>query len=128
MVLCSSCAVNKNYDNFLKVQKVELRVAERWGALIGHEHAKAYEYLASSYKDMTSKDDYIKMVNPKVIWEKFDIMRTHCEKDICKVNVEVGYRIPPMFGMPRGAKTVEYVKETWLYQEGEWFYLPPMSK
>lgn len=128
VLLSSACSVDRNYANYLKTQEVETRVAERWDALVNKDHAKAYEYLAVSYKDVTSKEEYIQTLNPRIIWEKFEINRVSCEEEICKVNVEAAYRIPPMFGIPQGMKAMENVKETWLYQEGEWFYLPPASQ
>ncbi len=128
VLLSSACSVDKNYANYLKTQEVETRVAERWNALLKKDQAKSYEYLAISYRDVTSKEEYFKTLNPRIVWEKFEINRARCEDDVCKVNVEAGYRIPPMFGIPQGMKAIENVKETWLYQEGEWFYLPPTSQ
>lgn len=128
VLLSSACTVDKRYEDFLDHQEVEARVSKRWEALIQKDYTASYQYLAKSYRDVISNDEYVKTINPRIIWKKFDIMRARCEDEVCKVNVEVSYRIPPMFGIPKGTGATENVKETWLYQEGEWFYLPPITK
>ena len=128
IISLSGCAVDKNYQDFLHFQDVEKRVSSRWNALIKHDYKKAYGYLTSSYRDMVSQDDYVKTANPRIIWDKFDILQSRCEDQVCKVNIEAGYHIPPMFGIPQGISSMEIVKETWMFDGSEWYYLPPMNK
>lgn len=129
-VMClSACAtVSKDYQEYLDSKAVDVRVAERWSALLGRDHVKAYAYLTPNYREMTSQEDHMKSVNTRIIWEDFEVIRTRCEEQICKVSVQSKYRLPPMFGFPRGVKSSELVKETWLYDNGNWYYLPPKGK
>jgi hypothetical protein len=128
VLLSSACSVDKNYANYLKTQEVETRVAERWDALIKKDNEKAYQYTAPSFRDVTSEKEYIQTLNPRIIWKKFEIRRVKCDDEVCKINVKADYRIPPMFGIPQGMEAADNVQETWLSQEGEWFYLPPTSQ
>ncbi|MDF1584676.1 MAG: hypothetical protein P1P78_15395 [Methyloprofundus sp.] len=128
VIYLSGCAVDKNYQDFLHLQNVEERVSHRWEALLKRDHQKAYGFLTASYRDMATQDDYIKTLNPKIVWDSFDIIRTRCEEQLCKVNVEAKYHIPPMFGMPQGMSATEIIKEQWMFDESDWYYLPPIDK
>lgn len=128
VIFLSGCAVDKNYQDFLHLQGVEKRVSGRWEALVKHDHQKAYEFLTGSYRDMVSQDDYIKSLNPRIVWDGFDIIRSRCEEQVCKVNVEARYHIPPMFGLPQGTSATEIIKETWMFDGSNWYYLPSMKK
>jgi len=128
-VMClSACAVNHDYQDFLDSKAVEVRVAGRWDALVKRDNVKAYGYLTPNYREMTSQEDYMKSVNPRIVWDDFDIIRTRCEEQVCKVNVESKYHVPPMFGIPHGMNATEIVKETWMYDSSDWYYLPPQGK
>jgi hypothetical protein len=129
IISLSACAtVSQDYQEYLDSKAVEARVTERWDALVKRDNVKVYNYLTPSYREMTSQEDYIKSVNTRIVWDDFDIVRTRCEAQVCKVNVESKYHIPPMFGFPRGMNATEIVRETWIYDSSDWYYLPPQGK
>lgn len=129
-VIClSACAtMDQDYQEFLDSKSVEKRVASRWDALVKRDNVRVYSYLMPSYREMVSQEDYLKSVNPRIVWDNFDIIRTRCEAQVCKVNVESKYHLPPMFGFPRGGEATDVVKETWMYDGNDWYYLPPKGK
>ncbi len=127
-LLATACTVNKQVEEFQKIEKVEARVAGRWEALLKKDYTEAYTFLSQGYTEVVSKDEYLRTRNSRIIWTGYDITRTRCKEDVCKVNLEVTYSIPPMFGMPKGSKATDNIKETWLLNDQEWYYIPPMNK
>lgn len=126
--MLSACTVDKRYEDYLNKLDVEIRADGRWKALIKKDYAEVYAYMAESYRDVVSLPEYLQTINSRIIWDKFDIMRTRCEEDICKVNIKATYHILPMFGIPRGTEGTQTVKENWLYHNREWYYLPPIKE
>ena len=120
MVLLTACATTAVPES-----KIEDRVMARWDALLSDDLAGAYEYLSPGYRSSVSSNQYQRaLLLKKVQWTSAEIKSSECEESVCKVVVVVGFAI---YGALRGVKSfkgVDYVEESWVLVDGQWYLVP----
>ena len=120
MVLLTACATTAVPES-----KIEDRVMARWDALLSDDLAGAYEYLSPGYRSSVSSNQYQRsLLLKKVQWTSAEYKSSACEESVCKVGVLVGFAI---YGALRGVKSfkgVDYVEESWVLVDGQWYLVP----
>ena len=96
---------------------VEVRAQARWDALIKGELSVAYEYLSPGTRSMISPDDYRRRIRPGS-WKKASIDKVSCGVDRCEVDILLEYSLRNIKGIK------SQVKEIWLLDKGDWWYVP----
>lgn len=94
-----------------KQKVVAERATARWQALIKGDLDTAYTYLSKGSKSATSLDLYKKQIKPG-LWKQAKVESVECEKEICKVQMEIIYDAARMKGIPA------LVTETWIIEDG----------
>lgn len=113
------CADKANPDN------VDRRAVERWNFLASHEAEKAYDYLTPGFRATQSKADYAAAMNNRPVqWKGAKFKHKTCDAERCVVEMDVSYTLaaPGMGG--KMLETTSTQSETWIYSQGDWYFLP----
>ena len=117
VALLGGCA---SLDNATPEQAVQQRATERWQALIAGDFKKAYEYLAPSYRAVSSFERYNEGLNGGAPWVKADVARVVCESaEKCTAGIRIESKAAPV--MHFHGNIVTGVDETWLLEDGKWW-------
>ena len=116
VVLLAACA---SFKPKTPEEVVKERATARWQALIPREYAKAYTFLAPSYRKLASEDRYASSFGTAVIWKSAEVVGVTCEPEKCtaRVKIESQPSTPTLF---RGTITT-HVDEEWLLEDGQWW-------
>ena len=99
---------------------VQKRANARWQALVAHDYKKAYEYLAPSYRAVSSFERYNERLNGGAAWVKAEVGRVRCESaDKCTASVRI--ESLPVGVMHFKGNIVTGDEETWLLEDGRWW-------
>lgn len=99
---------------------VKARAEARWKAMVAHDFKRAYEYLAPSYRAVSSFERYNEKINGGAPWIRVDVGRVQCEAaDKCTVAVRIESQ--PVGVMNFKGNIVTGDSETWLLEDGKWW-------
>lgn len=104
----------------LPEEAVRDRAAERWGHLIKGDMRKAYELSSPSSRAVVSFEQYRGKFGGAVAWRKTEITSVTCETDKCTAKVRI--EAEPLLGTRFGNTLLTYVDETWLLEDGQWWF------
>ena len=96
-------------------QAVKVRAQARWDALLKGDFEGAYGYLGPGSRAVNSLEAY-KLSIRKDFWQSAKIVDAKCEVDTCEVHAQIEYRF-------RGRNTSTPLNETWIRQQGNWWYV-----
>jgi hypothetical protein len=94
---------------------VKARAQARWDALLKGDVETAYGYLGPGSRAVNSLEAY-KVSIRKGFWQSAQVESAKCEGDSCEVYAQIGYRY-------RGSNIKSPLAETWIKQEGNWWYV-----
>lgn len=94
---------------------VTARAAQRWEALLKGNTDGAYQFLSPGTREITSLEAYRSAVRTG-FWKQARVASAKCAADTCEVSVEVEYEY-------RGGRVKTPLGETWIRQEGNWWYV-----
>lgn len=103
---------------------VRERAQARWNALLAGEWAKAYRYMAPSYRALVAENRYVNQFGGGVAWVDAKVIRVTCDDHRCTARMEVAVR-PTLRGRPGQTVTTGF-DETWILEEGEWWMYQPL--
>jgi hypothetical protein len=98
---------------------VAQRAQARWDALLAGDWARAYRYMAPSYRALVEEKRYANQFGGGAAWVAAKVVRVQCSDDRCKVVMEVTYR--PILGMRAGQTATSGFDETWIREDGQWW-------
>ncbi len=99
---------------------VQKRANARWQALVVHDFKGAYEYLAPSYRAVSSFERYNEQLNGGAAWIKAEVGRVRCESaEKCTVNVAIESKPVGVMHFKGSIRTGD--EETWLLEDGRWW-------
>ena len=103
-------------DNRSPEEGVKARAQARWDALLKEDYATAYSYLGPGSRAVNSLEAY-KAAVPKNFYKAAQVHSVVCETpETCMVDVRVDYVF-------RGSQIKTPLAETWIKQEGNWWYV-----
>lgn len=95
---------------------VKARAQARWDALLKEDYATAYSYLGPGSRAVNSLDAY-KAAVPKAFYKAAQVDKVVCETaDTCQADARVEYVF-------KGSRMKTPLVETWIRQEGNWWYV-----
>lgn len=106
---CAAISVDSTPEE--KTQYLAQRAEARWQLLIKGDVAGAYEFLSKGSKAGTSVEAYKAKIHPGM-WREAKVEKVECEKEICKVQLQITYDARRM----KGIQTP--VIETWIIENG----------
>lgn len=99
---------------------VQARATTRWKAMVAHDFKRAYEYLAPSYRAVSSFERYNEKLNGGAPWDKVEVARVRCESaEKCTASVRIESK--PIGIMNFKSNIITGVDETWLLEDGKWW-------
>lgn len=122
VMLLSACATTSTAEPENIVRE---RAQARWDALLTGDFATAYSYYSPGFRSATSVVDFeIGIRMRKVQYRSAEYQDQNCEKSICTVRFELGYRVAkPVPGVDNWESS-SVVSEQWIKSDGEWWFLP----
>lgn len=103
------------------VAAVTARAAARWQALVKGEFDVAYTFATQGYRAVVSKDAYRTKFGAALSWTGTEVVRVQCpEPSKCTATVRIEFI--PMTGLRKGGTMSTHVDETWLLENGQWWY------
>ncbi|MCP4352836.1 MAG: hypothetical protein GY795_45880 [Desulfobacterales bacterium] len=94
------------------------RAKEHWDMKKNKDWDKAYTFFCKQYQSKTSKNDFIRTANLRVLAFKIDKIELAKNKKSADVNVSFDTKMQG-FDL-KGVK----VKEKWIYEEKNWYVCP----
>jgi len=102
------------------------RAKARWDAVISGDYETAYSYYTPGYRSSTSLVDFALVLRARrVNWTSASYVDHQCEEKRCKLTFKIGFRlIAPLPGVTT-YNGFQFLEDTWILTDGEWWYLPP---
>ena len=95
---------------------VQARAQARWDAVAKEDYAAAYGYLSPGSRSVNTLEAYRTAV-PKSFYKGGKVESVSCnDADTCEVQVRVEYEF-------KGGRVKTPLAETWIRQEGNWWYV-----
>ena len=102
---------------------LEQRVIAKWNALIHRDFAVAYSFASPGYRKLYSLDIFKSGFGNKVAWRRIEVVDIGFKgSDAATVTIIVYAAYDP----PEAQKTIDmksYVHESWVFVDGQWWYL-----
>ena len=107
--------------------QLETLAVQRWEHLISGNFGQAWEFFSPGYQATKTKEQYAaEMAGRPVKWLGATYEDRDCpEPTRCTVRVKVDYRIKMAVTGVGEVKSHQWVRESWLFLDGRWVYLPP---
>ena len=96
-------------------QVVVARAQARWDALLKGDIETAYGYLGPGSRAVNSLEAYRASIR-KGFWQSAKVESAKCEADSCEVHAQIEYQY-------RGSRIKSPLAETWVRQQGNWWYV-----
>lgn len=103
-------------------QSVRDRANLRWKALLDADVKGAYELTPPSYRALTDLRGYRTRYGSGGGWVAAEAVRVDCEPQKCNATIRIRYR--PLLGQRIGDTMTTHVVETWVQEEGQWWFFP----
>ncbi len=117
VVLLAGCA---SIESGTPEEIVQARATARWKAMVAHDFKGAYEYLAPSYRAVSSFERYNEKLNGGAAWAKVEVARVRCESaEKCTASIRIESK--PIGVMNFKGNIITGVDETWLLEDGKWW-------
>ena len=100
---------------------VRQRATERWQALVAGEFSRAYNYNTPGFRAIITPDGYRNRFGNAVTWLGAEVINVNCsDADKCTAQLRIDYK--PALNRQRRFKVSTHVDETWLFEDGQWWY------
>ena len=101
-------------------QVVQERAEARWAALIDGDFEKAWTYTQPGYRAIVKQKAYFRQFSGAGQWLGAQVHQATCEAERCTVRIRLTTKvlIPPF----AGRDMVGAIDETWVREDGQWWY------
>lgn len=107
-------------------EQVSQRANQRWQALISADFTRAYNFNAPGYRAVISPEEHRATVGSAVAWVGAEAIKVDCpEANKCTATVRIDFK--PLVGGRYGDKINTHIDETWLFEDGQWWYFQPFK-
>lgn len=97
-------------------ERVKARAQARWDKLLKADFRGAYEYFSTGSRAGYTEDEFQLSIR-RGFWKSATVDKVACgSPDSCEVDVAVEYEF-------KGIRNTTPVRETWVRDGGEWWYL-----
>ncbi len=105
---------------------VKQRAAERWSALVSGEFTRAYSYNTPGFRAVVTPDGFRNRFGGAVKWVGSEVVNVDCpEPAKCVATVRVDFK--PVMSGRAGGEISTHVDETWLLEDGKWWFFQPLQ-
>lgn len=102
-------------------EQVRQRATERWQALVGGQFSRAYAYSTPGFRAVVTPDSYRNRIGSSVTWLGAEVIRVNCpEANKCTAMLRIDYK--PVLIRQNGVKVSTHIDETWLFEDGQWWF------
>lgn len=98
---------------------VRERAQARWDALRAGEWAKAYGYMAPSFRAVVDEKRYPSRFGGGVAWVGAEVVQVTCQEERCIARVRIDAK-PILGGRPGEVMSTHY-DETWVREDRQWW-------
>lgn len=119
-VLLAGCGVATVPQAASPEQEVARLAQVRWGHLLAHDWAKAYDMLAPGYRKLHPLSEYEASFKGGLLWVGAKVATAVCEPESCDVRVEIQIKNPQ--ARRENDTITTYISEKWLYEDGRWYH------
>lgn len=110
-------------------EAVEQRAVKRWELLIDKQFEQAYELLSPGYREVRSKEDYVKIMRGRPLqWTRVHFRKADCEAEACSVDLEVHAEFEMPVLRVGTVETLTVVTENWILDGGTWYLVPAADR
>jgi hypothetical protein len=110
-------------------EAVEQRALKRWELLIDKQFEQAYELLSPGYREVRSKEDYVKIMRGRPLqWTRVHFRKADCEADTCRVDLEVHAEFEMPVLRVGTVETLTVLTENWILDGGTWYLVPAADR
>lgn len=110
-------------------EAVEQRALKRWELLIDKQFEQAYELLSPGYREVRSKEDYVKIMRGRPLqWTRVHFRKADCEAEACSVDLEVHAEFEMPVLRVGTVETLTVVTENWILDGGTWYLVPAADR
>ena len=103
-------------DNRPPEEIVKARAQQRWDALLKGDLDGAYGYLSPGSRAVNTADAYKASIRAG-FWKAAAVEKVLCgSEDSCEVQTQIEYVV-------RGSRVKTPLAETWIRQQGNWWYV-----
>ncbi len=104
-------------------QTLEERVLARWEHMIERDFEAAWEYYTPGFRQTTPRLDFAHdMTRRPVRWTAAEVVGTDCEEELCRVAVELEYRVPGAPSGQSGMRLSRTIEDQWVLLDGQWWF------
>jgi hypothetical protein len=108
---------------------VKMRAIKRWELLIDKRFEEAYDLLSPGYREVRSKEDYVKIMRARPLqWTRVHFQDATCAEESCAVNIEVSAQFEMPVMRVGTVDTLTVVTENWVSSDGEWYLVPAADR
>lgn len=108
---------------------VKVLAIQRWELLIDKRFDEAYEMLSPGYREVRSKEDYVKIMRGRPLqWTRVHFQDATCAEDSCTVNIEVNAQFEMPVMRVGTVDTLTVVKENWILSDRKWYLVPDADR
>lgn len=107
-------------------EQVTQRANQRWQALIDADFTRAYNFNTPGYRAAVNSQTHRASVGSAVAWVGAEAVKIDCP-DINKCTATVRIDFKPLMGGRYGEKINTHIDETWLFEDGQWWYFQPFK-
>jgi hypothetical protein len=102
-------------------EQVRQRATERWQALVAGKFSRAYSYDTPGFRAVVTPDGYRNRIGSAIAWVGAEVIKVDCpEASQCVAVVRIDFK--PVLSRKFDEKLSTHVNETWLFQEGQWYF------
>ena len=106
--------------------QVTQRANQRWQALIDVDFTRAYNFNTPGYRAAVNPQTHRASVGSAVAWVGAEATKVDCpDANKCIATVRIDFK--PLMGGRYGEKINTHIDETWLFENGQWWYFQPFK-
>lgn len=110
-------------------EAVEQRAVKRWELLIDKQFEQAYDFLSPGYREVRSKEDYVKIMRGRPLqWTRVHFRKADCQADACSVDLEVHAEFEMPVLRAGTVETLTVLTENWIFDGGTWYLVPAADR
>lgn len=107
-------------------EQVSLRANQRWQALVSADFTRAYNFNTPGYRAVISPQAYRATIGSSVAWVGAEAVKVDCpEANKCTATIRIDFK--PLMGGRQGDMINTHIDETWLFEDGQWWYFQPFK-
>ena len=101
---------------------VKDRAHARWQAMAKGNFQLAYDFFSPAYKAINSYENFRGKLGASVTWAGAEVVSVACKPESCIATVRIEGK--PLVGGRIGSTISTHVDETWLLDDGQWWFFP----